>query len=88
MKLKNLSENILRSVKSKGFKYIELDSVIETNHILERSGESFRRFIFSFNDQNGNELCLRPDLTIASCIRYLNKKNQRSGKICLSWPSI
>ena len=80
MKLKNLSENILRSVKSKGFKYIELDSVIETNHILERSGESFRRFIFSFNDQNGNELCLRPDLTIASCIRYLNKKIKGSAK--------
>ncbi len=80
MKLKNLSENILRSVKSKGFKYIELDSVIETNHILERSGESFRRFIFSFNDQNGNELCLRPDLTIASCIRYLNKKIKGPAK--------
>ena len=80
MKLKNLSENILKSVKSKGFRYIELDSVIETNHIVERSGESFRRFIFSFNDQNGNELCLRPDLTIASCIRYLNKKIKGSAK--------
>ena len=60
MKSKNLSENIFKSVRSKGFNYIELDSVIETNHIVERSGESFRRFIFSFNDQNGNELCLRP----------------------------
>ena len=29
MKLKNLSENILRSVKSRGFKYIDLPSVIE-----------------------------------------------------------
>ena len=46
MKSKNLSENILRSIKAKGFKFIELDSVIETNHIVERSGESFRRFIF------------------------------------------
>ena len=54
MKLKNLSENILKSLRSKGFNHIELDSVIETNHIVERSGESFRRFIFSFNDQNGN----------------------------------
>ena len=80
MKSKNLSESILKSVKSKGFKHTELDSVIETNHIVERSGESFRRFIFSFNDQNGNELCLRPDLTIASCIRYLNKKIKGSAK--------
>ena len=66
MKSKNLSENILRSVKSKGFKYIELPSVIEASHIVQRSGESFRKFIFLFTDQTGNELCLRPDLTIVS----------------------
>ena len=71
MKSKNLSEKILKSVKSKGFKYIELPSVIEANHIVQRSGENFRKFIFSFTDQNGNELCLRPDLTIVSCLRYL-----------------
>ena len=81
MKSKNLSENILKSVKSKGFNHIELDSVIETNHIVERSGESFRRFIFSFNDQNGNELCLRPDLTIASCLKYLNDKAKGTRKV-------
>ena len=73
MKSKNLSEKILRSVRSNGFKYIELDSVIETNHIVQRSGESFRKLIFSFIDHTGNELCLRPDLTIASCLRYLEK---------------
>ena len=77
MKLKNLSEKILKNIKSKGFKHIELESVIETNHIVERSGENFRRFIFSFKDENGNELCLRPDLTIASCIRYLNKNKTK-----------
>ena len=81
MKSKNLSENILKSIRSKGFNYIELDSVIETNHIVERSGESFRRFIFSFNDQNGNELCLRPDLTIASCLKYLNDKAKGTRKV-------
>ena len=84
MKLKNLSEQILNNIKSKGFKFIELDSVIETNHIVERSGENFRRFIFSFSDQSGNELCLRPDLTIASCIRYLNQKSKKAEKIVYS----
>tara|TARA_Y100000590_G_scaffold191264_1_gene217641 strand:+ start:1409 stop:2461 length:1053 start_codon:yes stop_codon:yes gene_type:complete len=84
MKLKNSSERILNGIKSKGFKFIELDSVIETNHIVERSGENFRRFIFSFNDQNGNELCLRPDLTIASCIRYLNERGKKIEKVVYS----
>jgi len=83
MKSKNLSEKILKSVKAKGFKYIELPSVIETNHIVQRSGENFRKFIFSFVDQNGSELCLRPDLTIVSCLRYL--ENNLKGKEKISY---
>ena len=84
MKSKNLSENILRSVKSKGFKYIDLPSVIEANHIVQRSGENFRKFIFSFTDQNGSELCLRPDLTIVSCLRYLENNLKGKEKIYYS----
>ena len=84
MKSKNLSEKILRAVKSKGFKYIDLPSVIETNHIVQRSGENFRKFIFSFIDQNGSELCLRPDLTIASCLRYLENNLKGKEKIFYS----
>ncbi len=84
MKSKNLSECILRSVKSKGFKYIDLPSVIEANHIVQRSGENFRKFIFSFTDQNGSELCLRPDLTIVSCLRYLENNLKGKEKIFYS----
>jgi len=84
MKSKNLSEKILRSVKSKRFKYIDLPSVIKVNHIVQRSGENFRKFIFSFTDQNGSELCLRPDLTIASCLRYLENNLKGKEKIFYS----
>ncbi len=84
MKSKNLSEKILKSVKGKGFKYIELPSVIEANHIVQRSGENFRKFIFSFVDQNGSELCLRPDLTIVSCLRYLENNYKGKKKISYS----
>ena len=84
MKSKNLSEKILRSVKSKGFKYIQLPSVVETNHIVQRSGENFRKFIFTFIDHNGNELCLRPDLTIVSCLRYLENNFKGKEKIFYS----
>ena len=84
MKSKNLSEKILRSVKSKSFRYIELPSVIEANHIVQRSGENFRKFMFSFTDINGNELCLRPDLTIASCLRYLENNLKGKEKIFYS----
>jgi ATP phosphoribosyltransferase regulatory subunit len=71
-------------VKTRGFKYIDLPSVIETNHIVQRSGENFRKFIFSFIDQNGSELCLRPDLTIVSCLRYLESNLKGKEKIFYS----
>jgi len=78
MKSKKLSEKILRSIKSKGFNGITLEPVLETRYILQRSGENFKRFLFSFYDLNGNELCLRPDLTISSVLRFIqNKKDSR-----------
>ena len=53
MKSKNLSEKILRLIKSKGFNNIELAPVLETKYILQRSGENFKRLLFSFYDLNG-----------------------------------
>ena len=84
MKSKKLSENILKAVKSRGYKYIELDAVIEADQIIQRSGENFRQYMFSFQDPNGNEMCLRPDLTIASCLRYLKNKTKNKEKIFYS----
>ena len=45
MKSKNLSEKILRSIKSKGFKIINLNPVLEAKYILQRSGENFKKFL-------------------------------------------
>ena len=84
MKSKKLSENILKAVKSRGYKYIELEAVIDANQIIQRSGENFRQYMFSFQDPNGNEMCLRPDLTIASCLRYLKNKTNTKEKIFYS----
>ena len=84
MKSKNLSEKILRSIKSKGFKVIELDPVLETKYILQRSGENFKKFLFSFYDLNGKELCLRPDLTISSVLRFIQNKANKKEKVYYS----
>ena len=40
--------------------------------------------MFSFQDPNGNEMCLRPDLTIVSCLRYLKNKTKKKEKIFYS----
>ena len=84
MKSKKLSEKILRSIKSKGFSNIVLDPVLETKYILQRSGENFKKFLFSFYDLNGKELCLRPDLTISSAIRFIQNKKDIREKVFYS----
>ncbi len=84
MKLKKLSEKILRSIKSRGFSNITLDPVLESKYILQRSGENFKKFLFSFYDLNGKELCLRPDLTISSVIRFIQNKNDNREKVFYS----
>ena len=84
MKSKKLSENILKAIKSRGYKYIELEAIIDADQIIQRSGENFRQYMFSFQDTQGNEMCLRPDLTIASCLRYLKNKTKNKEKIFYS----
>ena len=80
MKSKNYNKinNILNSKK---FKYIELDQVIESKFILQRSGENFKKYLFSFYNSDGHELSLRPDLTISSVIRYAQSKSQKKEKV-------
>ena len=76
MKLKNIS-NIL---KSSGFKNIELDSIIESNQVLKRSGGNFRQYLFSFYDQNYKEWTLIPDLSLASVKKYIESNINKKTK--------
>ena len=77
MKSQNYNK-IIKTLRSKGFKKIELDSVIESKFILQRSGENFRKYLFSFYNSDGQELSLTPDLSISSVLRYA--QNNRNSK--------
>ena len=48
MKSKKLSENILKTIKSRGYKYIELDAIIAADQIIQRSGENFRQYMLGW----------------------------------------
>ena len=84
MKSKNLSEKILRLIKSKGFNNIELEPLLEPKYILQRSGENFKRLLFTFYDLDGKEWCLRPDLTISSVLRFVQNKSNIKQKVFYS----
>jgi len=84
MKSKNYSEKILDVFKKKGFVFSEPDVLLDSNYIIQRSGENFKKLIFTFEDDNGKNMCLRPDLTVASCVKYLKENSRGTSKIYYS----
>ena len=82
MKSKKLSETIIQNFKKNGFVLSEPDVLLDSDYIIERSGEKFRSSMLTFDREDGKTMCLRPDLTVASCISFLQKKS--SSKIYYS----
>jgi ATP phosphoribosyltransferase involved in histidine biosynthesis len=60
----------------------EPDVLLDSDYIIERSGEKFRSSMLTFDREDGKTMCLRPDLTVASCINFLKKNS--SSKIYYS----
>ena len=50
--------------------------LLDSEYIIQRSGENFRRSMLTFEDEEGKVMCLRPDLTVASCIKFLETKSK------------
>ena len=67
MKSKNLPK-IIKILKSKGFKNLELDPVIETKYIRD---QKLKKYLFTFRDEKSNKTyALRPDLSLMSLIEF------------------
>jgi len=84
MKSKKYSENIIKVFKKDGFILSEPDVLLDSNYIIQRSGENFRKLMLTFEDDTGKSMCLRPDLTVASCIKYLKDSSKENSKIFYS----
>ena len=84
MNSKSYSENIIKVFKKDGFVLSEPDVLLDSNYIIERSGENFRKLMLTFEDDTGKSMCLRSDLTVASCIKYLKDNSKANSKIFYS----
>ncbi len=84
MKSKKYSENIIKVFKKGGFVLSEPDVLLDSDYIIQRSGENFRKLMLTFEDDSGKSICLRPDLTVASCIKYLKDNSKSNSKIFYS----
>lgn len=74
--------------ESAGFADVEPPLLQPAEVFLDRSGEDIRRRLYVFSDPGGEELCLRPDLTIPTCRIYLDEKSGRGeARYCYSGPA-
>ena len=72
--IKKLSEKIIKIFKKIVLFCQNQMFYLDSEYIIERSGEKFRRSMLTFKEKDGKTMCLRPDLTVASCINYLKEK--------------
>ena len=69
------------------FQYVDLPLVYNSEVFYQTSGEDIRRRMFSFTNNSGDEMCLRPDLTIPTCKYFLENINKfENGQLCYSGP--
>ena len=69
------------------FQYVDLPLVYNSEVFYETSGEDIRRRMFSFTNNSGDEMCLRPDLTIPTCKHFLENIDKfENGQLCYSGP--
>src|SRR3974390_3325639 len=62
---------ILAMFSARGYARVETSVLQPAEIFLDRAGEEIRRRTFVLTDPAGQELCLRPDLTIPVCRAHL-----------------
>jgi ATP phosphoribosyltransferase regulatory subunit len=78
----NFSKKILDLFKKRKFNFTDLDLLIDTNLLTERSGEQFKKSTLTYRDLLGKEISLRPDLTVSTALKYIQEKKTKEEKYC------
>lgn len=68
-----------------GYERIMLPALERSDIFLQRSGEEIRSRMYIFGDPRGNELCLRPEMTISAARAYLERMPNRRLPLRLSY---
>jgi ATP phosphoribosyltransferase regulatory subunit len=87
--LEDQAERIMRVFAQGGYEHIAPSIIQPADVFLDRVGEQVRSRTYIFSDPEGQELCLRPDLTIPACRVYLerNPKANRVARYAYNGPA-
>jgi ATP phosphoribosyltransferase regulatory subunit len=80
---------IMAVFENAGFDHIAPDILQPADIFLERSGEEIRANSYVFTDPEGNEMCLRPDLTVPACRYHLAhaREPHQEARYCYCGPA-
>ena len=70
--LSEVSIKVIESLTGDDFELIDPPVLVSADKVLDRLGENIGDKLYIFSDPAGSRLCLRPDLTVPTCIHYLN----------------
>lgn len=87
--LANQNKRLLGLFEAAGHEFIEPDIIQPADVFLERAGEDIRSRTYVFTDPDGNELCLRPDITVPACRYHLANAPtpQTLARYCYNGPA-
>ena len=67
------SNSIMSSLSSDGYQLVDPPILVPADKVIDRLGETIVDRLFIFSQKDGIRLCLRPDLTIPTCLYYLGQ---------------
>ena len=72
----------LISLKEEGFTPVSLPILQPAAPFIDRMGPEMQRRLFTFTDPGGEQLCLRPDLTIPTALAHIASGKSGEARYC------
>ena len=83
MKSKKFLNSISKTLSTRGFRYVELDTVIPLDYINNKTSDNFRNSMFTFSNKNV-DFALRSDLSVMSLLRYVESGSKKKREMVVS----
>jgi ATP phosphoribosyltransferase regulatory subunit len=80
--LEEQANALLAVFAARGYERAEPSVLQSADIFLDRSGEEIRHRTFAFTDPSGNDLCLRPDITIPISRMQLSSNANYPARLC------
>lgn len=85
--LARAADAVLSVFARAGYRHVEPPIIEPADAFIERSGEEIRRRLYMVSDPSGQELCLRPDLTIPVCRLFLRGGAKTPARLAYCGPA-